>query len=322
MKFTSKIILFGEYGILLGSQALAIPYPLYSGGLWKWNDSSVPVTESERASNEVLKKFSGFLKGDQSKFGFLNLDRFTEEAQTGLIFDSSIPSGYGLGSSGALTAAIYHRYVVGPNPTDHITLKNRLAQLESYFHKVSSGIDPLTSYLNQPVLLGKDRSVEKTPDLSAFFSAYSLFLLDIPSRGNTGELVRKFMADCEDPAYRKKMVEEYVPLVDQTIAATNSPNLKQLESYLAKYSQFQHANFSGMIPETMLRHLKYGIDSGDFYIKLCGSGGGGHMLVLTRHKSETENYLKHNRLNYKLVENNHSTNPMYHLKFQHHENAK
>ena len=322
MKFTSKIIVFGEYGILLGSQALAIPYPRYSGHLRRWKGSQIPVNETERASNEVLKKFSGFLKGDPGKFGFLNLTRFAEEVQTGLIFDSSIPTGYGLGSSGALTAAIYRRYVADHLPIDLDTLKYRLAQLESYFHKVSSGIDPLTSYLNQPVLFGNDRSVETTSNLSAFFSSYSLFLLDIPSRGNTGELVRKFMADCEDPAYRKKMVEEYVPLVDQTIAATNSPNLKQLESYLAKYSQFQHANFSGMIPEPMLRHQRYGIDSGVFYLKLCGSGGGGKVLSITRHRSETENYLKLNRLNFTLVENQPTIDPMYHLNLQHHENAK
>ena len=322
MKFTSKIIVFGEYGILLGSQALAIPYPRYSGHLRTWKDSATPVTETERISNGVLKKYFIFLKDEQHNIGFLNLARFAEELQTGLIFDSSIPSGYGLGSSGALTAAIYHRYIADPNPTDHYTLKNRLALLESYFHKVSSGIDPLTSYLNQPVLFRNDRSVETTPDLSAFFSAYSLFLIDIPSRGNTGKLVRKFIADCEEPAYRKKMMEEYVPLVDQTIAAINSPDLKQLESYLAKYSQFQYANFSGMIPETMLRHLKYGIDSGDFYLKLCGSGGGGQMLAITRHRSETENYLKLNRLNYALAEHQQTINPMYHLNLQHHENAK
>ena len=73
----------------------------------------------------------------------------------GLYFDSSIPQGYGVGSSGALVAAIYDKYA-----SDKITvlenltrdkllkLKSIFSMMESFFHGKSSGLDPLNSYLS------------------------------------------------------------------------------------------------------------------------------------------------------------------------------
>ena len=303
MKYPAKIILFGEYGILLGSQALSIPYPRFSGQLKIICKSTTHLTEAELASNGELKRFFDFLQHEQGKYSFLNLNYFKEELQKGLIFESSIPAGFGLGSSGALTAAIYERYVDDPSPIDQLTLRDRLAALESYFHKISSGIDPLTSFWNQPVLLGKLGTLASTVALTKFFDTYSLFLLDIPSRASTGELVRKFIADCNQPGYRGKMESEYVPLVDRTIASVISVEFMQLDRHLIRYSELQFNYFSGMIPESMFKHMKHGIDSGTFQIKLCGSGGGGQMLAITRSSSQTLEYFDSNRLSYTLVTN-------------------
>jgi mevalonate kinase len=86
-----------------------------------------------------------------------------------MYFDSSIPQGYGIGSSGALVAAIYDQYA-----TDKITVLENLTQekllklkkifgrMESYFHGTSSGLDPLNSYLSIPILINSAESIEAT----------------------------------------------------------------------------------------------------------------------------------------------------------------
>ena len=75
-------------------------------------------------------------------------------------FDSSIPQGYGVGSSGALVAAIYDKYAddkitVLENLTRDklLKLKAIFSKMESFFHGKSSGLDPLNSYLSLPILI-------------------------------------------------------------------------------------------------------------------------------------------------------------------------
>src|SRR6056300_605443 len=80
--FYSKILLFGEYGIIEDSKGLSIPFNFFKGGL-RIGDMS-----------ELIEKE-------------LNLD-----LDKGMFFDSSIPQGYGVGSSGALVAAFYDRYAI------------------------------------------------------------------------------------------------------------------------------------------------------------------------------------------------------------------
>ena len=78
---------------------------------------------------------------------FYRPKRWAKEAENTLTIDSNIPIGYGLGSSGAVTACIYERYAV--KTTKQETTRTRLAQMESFFHGKSSGIDPWVSYSQQ-----------------------------------------------------------------------------------------------------------------------------------------------------------------------------
>jgi len=314
MNYPAKIILFGEYGVLLEAQALSIPYARFGGNLRVLDESLHHFSEGEQRSSEELKSMCGFLQNHPEKYRFLQLRLFGEEVQKGLIFDSTIPYGFGLGSSGALTAALYDRYVSNSQPLDFLTLKSRLAAMESFFHGTSSGIDPLTSYLKKAVLFGNNPSVATAVDLMPFFSSHFLYLLDIPSTGHTAELVTKFLHDCEEPSYRRKIENEYVPIVNQTIAVAISENCEPLENCLIKYADFQLTHFTGMIPQMMVKHAKYGLESGDFYLKLCGSGGGGQMLAITSHPSRAERYFNLNQLTYTLIipdtnlKTNHTTN--------------
>jgi mevalonate kinase len=107
--FYSKILLFGEYGIIKDSRGLSIPYNFFKGALKKDPDLKGKSLDSNRA----LKEYSRYLEKLQETSPELvsfDLEALKADLDEGMFFDSSIPQGYGVGSSGALVAAIYDRY--------------------------------------------------------------------------------------------------------------------------------------------------------------------------------------------------------------------
>jgi mevalonate kinase len=166
--FYSKILLFGEYGIIKDSKGLSIPYNFYNGAL---KVSENPSPEAIK-SNESLKRFAVYLaqlQVEQPELVTFNLDVLNQDIERGMYFDSSIPQGYGVGSSGALVAAIYDKYAnntitVLENLTREklLQLKNIFSQMESFFHGKSSGLDPLNSYLSLPILINSKDNIEPT----------------------------------------------------------------------------------------------------------------------------------------------------------------
>ena len=157
--FYSKILLFGEYGIIQDSKGLSIPYNFYNGAL-KTEDNQ---TAEAIKSNGNLQRFVSYLTNMQIENPELvtfNIKSLQADVNNGMYFDSSIPQGYGVGSSGALVAAIYDKYAqnkitVLENLTREklLLLKNIFSKMESFFHGKSSGLDPLNSYLSIPILI-------------------------------------------------------------------------------------------------------------------------------------------------------------------------
>jgi len=161
--FYSKILLFGEYGIIKDSKGLSIPYSFYNGAL-KMNDNNSDVALK---SNQNLKSFVSYLKQIDSQVASFDFDKLQSDVDAGMYFDSSIPQGYGVGSSGALVAAIYDKYAydkitVLENLTREKLLKLKLvfSEMESFFHGKSSGLDPLNSYLSIPILINSKDNIE------------------------------------------------------------------------------------------------------------------------------------------------------------------
>ena len=104
--FYSKILLFGEYGIIKNSKGLSIPYNFFKGGLKTGNLNN----KNQIQSNHNLSKFRDYLLKIDHKIVTFDFDKLDSDLQNGMYFDSSIPQGYGVGSSGALVAAFYDRY--------------------------------------------------------------------------------------------------------------------------------------------------------------------------------------------------------------------
>ena len=135
--FYSKILLFGEYGIIKDSKGLSIPYNFYNGAL----KMDAFHTMNTHKSNQNLKRFSVYLENLQKKDSPLvtfDLEKLKRDIEGGLYFDSSIPQGYGVGSSGALVAAIYDKYA-----TEKITIlenltREKLLILKAIFSEMES----------------------------------------------------------------------------------------------------------------------------------------------------------------------------------------
>ena len=178
--FYAKILLFGEYGIIEDSQGLTLPYSFYKGTL-KFSDLE---SDFEKKSNDSLLKYSEYLKDLQLP------ESFQLDIKKGLFFDSNIPQGYGVGSSGALVAAIFERYSVKDYQPENIakneliSLRTIFGQMESYFHGKSSGIDPLICYMNLPILIESRDSVDKVSVPASHEGKGAIFLID---SGMSGE---------------------------------------------------------------------------------------------------------------------------------------
>ena len=104
--FYAKILLFGEYGIIKDAKGLSIPYNFYKGAP-KISDTK---NDEAQTSNQKLSEFADYLEHINRTLVTFNTKQLREDLAKGLYFDSSIPQGYGIGSSGALVAAIYDRY--------------------------------------------------------------------------------------------------------------------------------------------------------------------------------------------------------------------
>lgn len=283
--FYSKILLFGEYGIIKDSKGLSIPYNFYNGAL-KTDEN--PSDEAIK-SNASLSRFVFYLENlqqEQPDLVTFDLEALHKDAANGMYFDSSIPQGYGVGSSGALVAAIYDKYAknkitVLENLTREklLKLKNIFAQMESFFHGKSSGLDPLNSYLSIPILINSKDNIEATgiPTQSAQGKG-AVFLLDSGIVGETAPMVNIFMENLKDKGFRAMLKNQFVKYTDACVENFLHGDMKELFSNTKKLSKVVLNNFKPMIPEAFHGVWQHGIDTNDYYLKLCGSGGGGYIL--------------------------------------------
>lgn len=284
--FYAKILLFGEYGIINNSKGLSIPYNYFKGALRMDDISSNEAIQS----NQKLIKFTDYLRGLDTELVEFDLDRLQRDLDKGMYFDSSIPQGYGVGSSGALVAAIYDRYAmekitVLENLTRSklIKLKTIFSSMESFFHGKSSGLDPLNSFLSLPILIHSKSNIEPTgiPSQSQQGKA-AVFLLDSGMTSETAPLVSIFLDNLEVPAFRKMMKEEFIAISDRCIEHFLTGNVSALFKDVKKLSSVVLHHFNPMIPKTFIDVWKKGLETNAYYLKLCGSGGGGYILGFTQ----------------------------------------
>lgn len=287
--FYGKILLFGEYGVIFNSMALTIPYTHFKGELSFVSKYKYTDFEWAKNSNLSLKEYAEHLVKLQSEGGTgcsLDLDKFQRELDKGMYFESTIPQGYGIGSSGALVAAIYDRYAEEKiksdrrlSPKSVYRLKDIFSRMEAFFHGKSSGLDPLNCYIQYPLLIKNSKDIVTVAiPRNKFDKTGAIFLVNSGKPGKTAPLVKHFLENYEEPSFKRMIDEEFIPTNNACIESLLAGQGNQFFESLKNLSGLQFDYFKKMIPESINDIWEDGLNSGEFSMKLCGSGGGGFML--------------------------------------------
>lgn len=262
--YPAKLLLFGEHAVLLGGEALALPLAHYQAS---WSKLS--------PHDNALQQFLDWLP--QQEFTFLELSRLKAGLPDhSLSLASNIPQGYGLGSSGSVTAAIYDWLVREPS-VNEMELKQRLASMESFFHGNSSGTDPLVSYLNRPVWLNHSEYPE--------FPALPLnglnhwYLVDSGQPRSAGTTIQRFLSTFRDGSGLERVRNQLLEINAEAIRCFVTGEEGQLEEVLQRLSFWQWEHMHYMIPESLTALWQQGLEQGTWFIKICGAGGGGFLLL-------------------------------------------
>ena len=283
--------MFGEYGIIEDSKGLTIPYNSYKGSL-KFGQSS-----KGKISNESIRKFAAYL--EENLPGEFDFEQLKSDIANGMYFDSTIPQGYGVGSSGALVAAIYDRYAVQKLDSGEILSKEIIAELkeifskmESFFHGKSSGIDPLICYLNLPLLINSKSDISAVGIPAQKSGKGAIFLVNSGTPGETAPMIQIFFEKLKQEGFRKTLKEEFIKYNNACIDAFVRGDVNPLFANLKKLSTWAFLHFRPMIPQRLLDAWQYGIQTNSYYLKLCGSGGGGYILGFTKDYEKAKVHLK------------------------------
>ena len=284
-RYYSKVILFGEYSMIFDATALMIPLKRFSA---QWQ---LPLSFNRAASqpsNQSLKRFYQYLSENKTLSSLFDFQALKKDLDDGLFLASNVPSGYGLGSSGTLVAAVYDRYAL-QKTEDYLQLKTLFGQMESHFHGSSSGIDPLQCYLGKPFKI-TPRGVELLSD-EFLKKDIHICLIDTKIKSNTKPLVDHFKQQREDAAFLCRFQSEYVPRVTACIDSMIEGNKKLFFNSLKQLTKGQLEFLRPMITDNTMDLFTTDFDF-NFGVKISGSGGGGYVLGFTDDVDKASELLK------------------------------
>ena len=270
MAYPAKVLLLGEHTVLKGGRGLAVPYFRRS---LDWAEGKV---------DDRLLALADYL-ADHFTPVEMDLERLYDDLREGHHLAGDIPTGYGLGSSGAVCAAVLDRYAKPPVRA-HGTraLRQTLARMEQHYHRQSSGIDPLIAYLQEPLELrsgGDAGAIALPPGWHRPF-----FVVDTRIERASAPLIEAFLQSYEG-GLTDVIRQGWMPAVDVAIDTLVAGNTAALWQSFSLISELQLNFFADFIPSTF-----YGAWSGEgaYCLKLCGAGGGGMLLGMARDRAVAE----------------------------------
>ena len=260
--YTAKILLFGEHIVLNGAMSLAIPISQFK--LW-WKKGG---------QTDSLNSFYEYL----SRLDFVNQDMLRDLKTLQPRFESDIPQGYGVGSSGALCAAVYEYIFPNFKEKKVNTILKELANFEHFFHGKSSGLDALVILFKHPVIV-ENRKVRFVNFINDSFMK-DLYLVDSGQSRSSKDIINYFSK--LDLKNREKIKE--LVFVNNTIVK-NLMNQNVIDFYdlMRRVSELQFETLGEMILPQIKGPWEEGLNSGEYFIKLCGAGGGGYYLAWGNH---------------------------------------
>jgi mevalonate kinase len=197
-------------------------------------------------------------------------------------------------------AAVYDQYNLAHDKGRKVltgmeisTLKEVFSQIEAHFHGVSSGLDPLLCYIRHPLLIRNKMQIETVGIPREKFGANSaIFLVDTGTLGKTGPLVKLFFERCKEESFFNQVRSVFIPANNGCIETLLRGDMKPFFNHLTELSAFQFLYLPEMIPDKMKVIWEEGLQRDDFKLKLCGSGGGGFLLGISKDFKTTRQYLK------------------------------
>lgn len=283
-RYYSKVILFGEYSMIFDSTALMVPLRQFSA---QWRFASHLLAQGSAASNASLQRFADYLSTLDGMKDNFDLQRFNHDLYYNLFLDSNVPSGYGLGSSGTLVAAVYDAYAKQKSD-DLLALKTLFGQMESFFHGSSSGIDPLQCYVGKPFKI-TPKEVQILSD-DFFQKGIHICLIDTKIKSNTKPLVEHFKKQRQDPSFGNRFQKEYTPQVKSCIDSMIQGDKDLFFKSLNLLTKGQLEFLRPMITDNTLDLFTTDYDF-HFGVKISGSGGGGYVLGFTDDLEKASNLL-------------------------------
>lgn len=254
---------------------LAIPFEKYYG---VWKRSHIQTPEA-KASNTALGELAHYIIHHPTLSRLYDTNTFLEDIDNGLYFDSNIPQGYGLGSSGALVSAVYRQYRKTV-PKNYVIseVKNELAELESHFHGKSSGLDAIVCFLNKAVLVTQGEVSEAYNLPAATQPQLKAFLINTHIARQTAPFVSTFLQRCNDVSFMKVVTQSLVPANNIAVQSFMRGKHASLVGSMKIISQLQLDILPDFIPSSFHNLWKESLRSNAFHLKLCGAGGGGFIL--------------------------------------------
>jgi len=251
-------LLFGEQTVLTGSQVLSIPFQKFSG---KWQYGQ----EQNSAMLDVCKQLPKDL---------INLELLEEAIRKGLFFESTIPQQAGLGSSGALSAALYRFFSHSVKNTIG-AIQQDLAVIESIFHGRSSGTDALVSFANRAVHTKDGKST--LVDVELENQKVYISLINSHQERSAKTYIQLFLDSVESESIDHQLLSDKS---DQALALFLQSSEECFDA-IKELSLVQLKEFSAFIPDYIKSYWKAGIDQDAYFCKLCGAGGGGYFLCFS-----------------------------------------
>lgn len=273
-RYPAKVLLFGEYTVIHGGDALTIPLSSLSAS-WK----------SSETKDIRLVEYIQFIKREIPDFNYVSRDlvnNLLTQVESGLVLESNIPFGAGLGSSGALTAAIYDAIL--KEDEERSTLENHLIQedlaiMESYFHGSSSGLDPLTCFLNTPIYISNNKQTLLHDDLNQ--ESIDIYVYNSLLVRRTKPLVDWYNQERKNPSF-KDQTDEMRSL--NALLITRFLNKTLTIHDVKNLSTMQFEVLAHLIPDQIKQIWKILANENIGSMKLCGAGGGGSFLIFTKHQ--------------------------------------
>jgi len=119
---------------------------------------------------------------------------------------------------------------------------------------------------------------------------FAVFLVDTGTTSKTEGLVNTYLTNLKNNSYKKVIEDTLIPRNNQCIDSVLQGKTANFFNEVQNLSELQLEFFKEMIPFNFRPLWKYGIETHDFSLKLCGSGGGGFLLGFTTDLQKTEKY--------------------------------